>query len=103
MCGVGGGIDPDALFRLEGTKGAPACAAAGDIGWLSLTPANGAAAPGASSAVQATFASSGLTPGLYARSLCISNNSLSTPFVIIPVQLEVTGPPAKVFLPWLAR
>lgn len=103
VCGVAGGIDPDALFRLEGTRGAPACSNAGDIGWLRLAPANGAAAPGASSTVQATFDSSGLTPGLYLRSLCISNNSPSTPFVIVPVQLEVTSPPPKVFLPLLAR
>lgn len=103
VCGVAGGIDPDALFRLEGTRGAPACGNGGDIGWLSLAPADGAAAPGASSTVQATFDSTGLTPGLYLRSICISNNSPNNPFVIVPVQLEVTSPPPKVFLPLLAR
>jgi len=103
VCNIGGGVDPDLLFRLEGVKGAPVCNNTGDIGWLSLTPANGAAAPGASSTVQATFDSTGLTPGLYLRSLCISNNSPSTPFVIVPVQMEVTSPPPKVFLPLLAR
>lgn len=32
VCGVAAGIDPDALFRLEGKKGAPACSNAGAIG-----------------------------------------------------------------------
>ncbi len=103
-CGIGGGIDPDLLFRLEGVKGAPACANTGAIGWLNVSPANGATAPGQSSTAQARFDSTGLAPGLYIRSLCVSNNSPNTPFVLVPVQLEVTASlPLKLFLPRLLR
>lgn len=85
--------------HLEDIRGAPACANIGDIGWLRLAPANGAAAPGQSSAVQATFDSTALAPGLYVRSLCVSNNSPNTPFVLVLVQLEVTNSPSQLFLP----
>lgn len=104
VCRIGGGVDPDLLFRLEGVKGAPACNNIGDIGWLRVTPADGAVAPSTSSAVQATFDSTDLAPGLYVRSLCVTNNSPGTPFVLVAVRLEVTASlPAKQFLPRLLR
>jgi|GEM_PF-1344800 len=99
-CGVGGGVDPDALFRLSGTIGGAAqtCSAPSDVPWLSEVPTNGTTAGGASTPVQVTFDSTGLAAGTYNANLCVTSNDPNpgpgneTELVIVPVELVVEQP-----------
>jgi hypothetical protein len=97
---VGGGIEPDALFRLSGTIGGAAqtCSTPSDVPWLSETPASGSTAGGASTPVTVGFDSTGLAVGTYNATLCIDSNDPDpgpgngTDLVVVPVTLTVTAP-----------
>ncbi len=75
-----------------------ACDDPEDIPWASVSPTNGTTAPGGSSPVQVTFDSTGLAPGTYLASLCVTSNDPDagpgngTSLVIVPLELEVTEP-----------
>jgi PKD repeat protein len=89
-CGVGGGIEPDALFRLNGTSGTLAACATGDIPWLSVNPLSGTTAPGAATPVDVTYSNmSALAIGTYTGNLCIDSNDTANPTVLVPVTLIV--------------
>lgn len=90
VCGVGGGIEPDSLFRLSGTIGLPTgCAAPNDIPWVSVNPASGTTAPTGSDNVAVVFDSTGLVVGVYTGTLCINSNDPVTPLVTVPLTLTV--------------
>jgi subtilisin-like proprotein convertase family protein len=93
-CGVGGGVEPDALFRLNGTiggGGGGGCSAPSDIPWVSVSPASGTTTPGGGVPVDVTFDSTGLSIGVYTGTLCINSNDPVTPLVEVPVELTVTS------------
>lgn len=73
---------PDVAFTIEGdvTCGAP---------WLSLTPASGSTAGGATTPVTATFNSNGMTAGSYAATACVASNDTAKPMVAVPVTMTV--------------
>ena len=98
VCGVGGGVEPDALFRLAGAIGGATttCSAPVDVPWLSEAPIIGTVTPGGSMPVQVTFDSTGLAVGAYNANLCVTSNDPDagpgngTALVIVPVELVVT-------------
>ena len=101
VCGVGGGIEPDALFRLSGSIGGgepQVCDNPSDVPWLSVSPTNGTTAGGATTSVQVSFDSTGLAAGAYNANLCITSNDPDpgpgngTDLVIVPVELVVEAP-----------
>src|SRR5690606_32589248 len=58
---------------------AHACDNPTDISWLSVSPAAGTTAPGASSDVTVTFDTTGLAPGEYEALLCVDSNDPVNP------------------------
>jgi subtilisin-like proprotein convertase family protein len=99
-CLVGGGVEPDALFRLSGTIGgtAPACSTAADVPWLFTTPITGTVAAAGVQPVDVTFDSTGLAVGAYTANLCIESNDPNpgpgngTDLVAVPVMLTIPIP-----------
>ncbi len=96
-CGVGGGVEPDALFRLVGTIGGvePACSNPADVPWLSVNPISGTLASGGITPVDVSFDSTALAPGTYTANLCVASNDPNegpgneTALVVVPVELVV--------------
>jgi hypothetical protein len=84
-------------FVIEGTPVAGvACDVPADVGWLSVSPANGANAGGTSTPVTVTFDSTGLASGDYYANLCVTSNDPDpgpgngTSLVPVPVTLTVS-------------
>jgi hypothetical protein len=96
VCGVGGGVDPDLLFALEGSIGGGgplACDAPEDIPWASVSPASGTTGSGSSSTVDVTFDSTGIPSGIHTGALCVDSNAVNEPIVTVPVTLTVVATP----------
>jgi hypothetical protein len=98
------------FFVDDVTLEAGPCQQAVDIPWLSVAPANGSTASGASTQVDVTFDSTGLAPGTYSGNLCVDSNDPDpgpgngTDLVVVPVQLTVedAGPgPSVLEIPTL--
>ncbi|QSB13644.1 S8 family serine peptidase [Natronosporangium hydrolyticum] len=71
-------------------QGAPgACAAPGDVPWLSVSPASGSTEPGGSSSVAVSFDAAGVEPGDYEALLCVASNDPVSPVVEVPVSMSV--------------
>jgi hypothetical protein len=69
------------------------CQLPGEIPWFSVDPAVGVTEGGMSSAVTATFDSTGLAEGTYTSTLCVANNDPTNPLVQVPLTLNVTAAP----------
>ena len=74
------------------------CEFPGDIAWLSVDPAMGITASGASTPVTVTFDSTGMLTGTYTSTLCAVSNDKANPLVQIPLTLNVVDP-KFIFLP----
>ena len=61
--------------------------------WLTLAPANGAVAPGASTGVTLSFDTSALADGTYTADVVVLTNDPAVPAETVPVVLTVTGSP----------
>ena len=72
-----------------------------DLPWLSVAPNQGAIDSQSTEAVDVTFDSSGLSPGVYEGQLCIDSNDFYGTLVRIPVSLEVKD--LAVMLPLLRK
>ncbi|MEP0774761.1 MAG: immune inhibitor A, partial [Acidobacteriota bacterium] len=74
------------------------CDAPADVPWLSVLPANGTTAGGATTPVTVTFDSTGLAVGVYNANLCVLSNDPDpgpgngTELVVVPVSLTVEEP-----------
>jgi hypothetical protein len=86
-------------FVVEGTVAQNvACDSPADVGWLSVSPANGSNAGGTNTPVTVTFNSTGLADGTYNANLCIDSNDPDpgpgngTDQVVVPVTLIVQAP-----------
>lgn len=66
---------------------------AASVPWLTIAPAAGVVPPDDSAAVIVTLKATGLPTGVYSADLTIASNVPSTPTVIVPVELSVTGIP----------
>ena len=64
------------------------------VRWLSVLPNAGTVAPADSATLDVTFNATGLVDGSYSAELRIGTNIPSTPLVIVPVTMDVTGFPA---------
>lgn len=89
------GLTKTPLIRATGAVGG--CSSPSDISWLSETPANGSVAGGASQDVTLTFDTTGLDPGTYSATLCVTSNDLVNSLIQIPVALTVLAPGDRVF------
>ncbi|HEY0231706.1 MAG TPA: hypothetical protein VGC55_10665 [Dokdonella sp.] len=65
------------------------CATPDDVTWLSVAPASGTTAGGASSTTTVTFDATGLTDGVYDANLCVHSNDAANRLVAVPVALTV--------------
>jgi hypothetical protein len=97
---LGGGLDMDELGnlwtvaqpgRFPGTvflidSGVPVFA---DVPWLSVAPASGSLAPGASQALRVTVDTHGLSAGLYLATIFIQSNAAREKLLRVPVSLLV--------------
>ncbi|HEY6942202.1 BACON domain-containing protein [Dokdonella sp.] len=69
------------------------CGTPAAVAWLSLAPASGAVAQGASAAsIEAAFDAGGLAPGTYTASACVHTDDPAHATVAIGVTLDVTAP-----------
>ena len=82
---------PDVAFSIEGDV---PCGAS----WLSVSPMGASNAAGTSTAVTATFDSTGLANGSYSATACFASNDAANPLLTVPVTLQVgpVGPPQPV-------
>ena len=71
---------------------AGACVNPVDIPWLSVSPNAGSTIPLGATSVDVTFDSTGLAPGGYNGTLCVSSNDTANPAVEVPVALTVEPP-----------
>lgn len=76
----------------EAAGPSPNCATPADIPWLSLAPTAGATGVGDSDNTIATFDSTGLVPGDYTATLCVSSDDPNDALVEVPVTLTVKQP-----------
>jgi hypothetical protein len=67
------------------------CATPEDVPWLSVAPASGTTAGGASTPTTVTFDATGLATGVYDANLCVHSNDASNRLVAVPVELTVGG------------
>ena len=68
------------------------CTAPADVSWLSVSPDTGSTIPLGSDSVEVFFDSSGLAPGDYSASLCVSSNDPVSATVSVPVTFTVLPP-----------
>ena len=79
-------------FVLAGTLN---CSGATPMSGVTLAPASGSVAPGASATVTATFNPAGVKAGNYNGVVCVQGNDPGTPYTIVPVTEIVTPAPAS--------
>ena len=61
----------------------------GDISWASASPISGTTSIGTASAVDVTFDSTGLAPGVYTGTLCVNSNDPLNSRVTVPLTMTV--------------
>jgi len=76
---------------------ASTCASPGPVAWLSVSPASGSVAAGATTTVTATGDASALGVGSYSALLCVHSNDPSHPVVEVPVSMDVLVNPDVIF------
>jgi len=83
---LGGGAD----LEWSVTETVSDCAAPSDLPWVSLSTTGGKTSPGASSAVNVTFNSAGLSaPSSLQGKLCVASNDPSKPLISVALSLSV--------------
>ncbi|MFC4821807.1 BACON domain-containing protein [Dokdonella ginsengisoli] len=76
-------------MAIGGGSSPAACDSPGDVPWLSVTPASGSLAGGASADATVTVDASALAAGSYSANLCVTSNDAATPLVTVPVDVTV--------------
>ncbi|WP_291190764.1 hypothetical protein, partial [Dokdonella sp.] len=72
-----------------GEGGGATCDNPSDVPWLSVAPASGSLAGGASADSTVTVDASSLAAGSYSANLCVTSNDPATPLVTVPVNVTV--------------
>ncbi|AKS43326.1 choice-of-anchor J domain-containing protein [Wenzhouxiangella marina] len=86
-----GALLPDRNWTIRGFgTGGSACLTPADVPWLSVTPASGSVAAGASEEVTINVDSTGLATGTYEARVCVETSDVNNPVFVLPVTLEVT-------------
>ena len=93
LVGVLGQTSPGGLIQMGwmAVEGVGVGCVAGDIPWFSANPTTGTTPPGGTDTLDATFDSTGLSPGSYSGNLCVLSNDPDEALVVVPVDLEVGG------------
>jgi hypothetical protein len=76
-------------LTIGGGSSPAACDSPSDVPWLSVTPASGSLAGGASAEATVTVDASTLAAGSYSANLCVTSNDAATPLVTVPVEVTV--------------
>jgi hypothetical protein len=77
------------LIVTLGGGGPVTCDNPSDVPWLSVAPASGSLAGGASADSTVTVDASSLAAGSYSANLCVASNDTVTPVVTVPVSVTV--------------
>src|SRR5690606_16419452 len=72
-----------------GTGGGPTCPNPAAVPWLTVSPAAGSLAGGASQDATVSVDATGMAAGSYSANLCVTSNDAVTPLVNVPVSLTV--------------
>lgn len=83
------GVPGNWLIRATGIDADNDCAAPADVPWLTLTPASGALAPGASATLAVAIDTAGLALGRHTALVCIATNDPLARMVRVPVAVTV--------------
>lgn len=75
------------------TEADGSCTSLTDISWLTTNPTSGVIPPGGSLPVTVTVDATGVDPGDYSASVCITSNDPASPVVPVLVSLTVEAPP----------
>ena len=73
------------------------CTLPANIPWLNVDPTNDITPSSGSTLVDITYDSTGLSKGSYNANLCIASNDPDEALVVVPVTLDVGGPPIADF------
>ncbi|HSH26662.1 MAG TPA: carboxypeptidase-like regulatory domain-containing protein, partial [Wenzhouxiangella sp.] len=91
--GQGGTFDDyKAMFIRPQLMPATGCVNPVDVPWLSVSPASGVTAPGASTDIDVTVDTTGLLPDTYEAEVCVLTDDSRTPIIGVPVTLTVEAP-----------
>jgi hypothetical protein len=77
------------VVSLTNGGGGPTCQNPADVPWLSVSPAAGSVAGGASQDATVSVDATGMAAGSYSANLCVTSNDAITPLVNVPVALTV--------------
>ena len=87
---------PGATWNLDGATdlaiqldGFVPCASPADVPWLSVSETGGTTAGGATTPIDVSLDSTGLTAGDYSANLCVSSNDADEALIAVPVALTV--------------
>lgn len=81
------------LVTLGEGGGGGSCDSPSDVPWLSVAPASGSLAGGASADSTVTVDASTLAAGSYSANLCVTSNDPASPLVTVPVSVTVEAAP----------
>ncbi|MCB8946333.1 MAG: hypothetical protein H6658_21525 [Ardenticatenaceae bacterium] len=87
VCGVGGGVDPDLVFDLQGVY-----AGCETLPWVTVSPVTGTVAVSGTMPVAVAFDASGYMPGVYTGTLCIASDDPVQSLLSVPVTMTVITP-----------
>jgi hypothetical protein len=94
--------DADLEWLIEESSGTPVaggCAPAGNLSWVTVSPASGTTAPGDSDDISVVFDATGLAPGEYTGELCVSSDAPDSPEMVVELSLTVAQTDYNVYLP----
>jgi hypothetical protein len=102
VCGLGGGVDPDLLFRLQTTYLEPGCDSLSALPWVNVNPLLGNLAAGSTATLTVSFDSSGYMPGVYTGTLCIASNDPGQNLAAVSLTMTVL-PSHFIYLPTIRQ
>jgi hypothetical protein len=100
VCGTGGGVDPDLVFRLQGFYPQTSCDSLSALPWVNVNLLSGGVATNSSDTVIVGFDSSGYVPGIYTGTLCIASNDPGQALAAVSLTMTVV-PGHFLYLPFI--
>jgi len=100
VCGTGGAVDPDLVFRLQRFYPEAGCDSLSALPWMNANPLSGNVTAGNTATITVGFDSSGYMPGVYTGILCIASNDPGQVLAAVPLTMTVI-PGHFVYLPFI--